>query len=83
MAELFQTTPQNVTLHLKEIFADRELDDEATCKDYLQVVRKAAGRNSRDVTETFFRLRDRKAAAGEATALFRPKGTLQLPRSLE
>ena len=37
MAELFQTTPQNVTLHLKAIFAEGELDERATCKDYLQV----------------------------------------------
>lgn len=37
IAELFQTTPQNVTLHLKSIFAEGELTDEATCKEYLQV----------------------------------------------
>ena len=37
MAVLFQTTPQNVTLHLKSIFEDGELKEEATCKDYLQV----------------------------------------------
>lgn len=37
MAELFQTTPQNITLHLKAIFSDGELDPEATCKEYLQV----------------------------------------------
>ena len=37
IAELFQTTPQNVTLHLKAIFAEHELSEEATCKDYLQV----------------------------------------------
>ena len=37
MAELFQTTPQNVTLHLKSILEDGELQEEATCKDYLQV----------------------------------------------
>ena len=37
IAELFQTTPQNVTLHLKGIFAEGELDETATCKDYLQV----------------------------------------------
>lgn len=37
MAELFQTTPQNITLHLKAIFAEGELGEEATCKDYLQV----------------------------------------------
>ena len=37
IAELFQTTPQNVTLHLKAIFAEGELAEAATCKDYLQV----------------------------------------------
>ena len=37
LAELFQTTPQNVTLHLKAIFAEGELAEAATCKDYLQV----------------------------------------------
>ncbi len=37
MADLFQTTPQNITLHLKAIFAEGELNDAATCKDYLQV----------------------------------------------
>lgn len=37
IAELFQTTPQNVTLHLKAIFGEGELEEGATCKDYLQV----------------------------------------------
>ena len=37
MAELFQTTPQNVTLHLKAIYGEGELVEGATCKDYLQV----------------------------------------------
>ena len=37
IAELFQTTPQNVTLHLKSIYEDGELAEGATCKDYLQV----------------------------------------------
>ncbi len=37
MAELFQTTPQNINIHLKNIYAEGELDEEATCKDYLQV----------------------------------------------
>ena len=37
MAELFQTTPQNITLHLRALFADGELDEVATCKGYLQV----------------------------------------------
>ncbi|HQR08440.1 MAG TPA: hypothetical protein PLN21_16545 [Gemmatales bacterium] len=37
LAELFQTTPQNVTTHLKAIYDEGELSEEATCKDYLQV----------------------------------------------
>jgi hypothetical protein len=40
MAELFQTTAQNVTLHLKAIFAEGELVEAATCKDFLQVRRE-------------------------------------------
>jgi hypothetical protein len=47
IAELFQTTPQNVTLHLKAIFAEGELAEEATCKDYLQVRLEGAREVSR------------------------------------
>lgn len=47
MAELFQTTPQNVTLHLKAIFAEGELEAAATCKDYLQVRSEGARAVSR------------------------------------
>lgn len=37
MAELFQTTPQNITIHLKNIFEEGELQEDTTCKDFLQV----------------------------------------------
>lgn len=37
IAALFQTTPQNITLHVKAIYAEGEVDAEATCKTYLQV----------------------------------------------
>ena len=40
MAELFHTTPQNITLHLKAIYAEGEQSEEATCKSYLQVRRE-------------------------------------------
>jgi len=47
MAELFQTTPQNVTLHLRALYQESEIDGEAaTCKDYLQV-RVEGGREVR------------------------------------
>lgn len=37
MAALFQTTPQNITLHVKAIYAEGELQAAATCKEDLQV----------------------------------------------
>ncbi len=37
MGELFDTTPENVLMHLKNIFADGELDEPATAKDFLAV----------------------------------------------
>ncbi len=37
MAELFQVKPQNITMHLKNIFAEGELEESATCKDFLHV----------------------------------------------
>jgi hypothetical protein len=49
LAELFQTTPQNVTLHLKAIFAEGELAEAATCKDYLQVRQEGRREVSRNL----------------------------------
>ena len=37
MAELFQTTTQNITLHIKNIYQENELEQISTCKEYLQV----------------------------------------------
>lgn len=37
IAELFDTTPQNITQHLKNIYLEGEIDQEVTCKDFLQV----------------------------------------------
>jgi hypothetical protein len=52
IAELFQTTPQNVTLHLKAIYDEGELVEAATCKDYLQV-RAEGGREVRALSEAY------------------------------
>jgi len=46
MAELFQTTPQNITLHLKALYQEGEIVEAATCKEYLQV-RTEGGREVR------------------------------------
>ncbi|MFO7868303.1 MAG: RhuM family protein [Bacteroidales bacterium] len=48
MAELFQTSSQNITIHLKNIFEEGELIEDATCKDFLQVQKEG----SREVTRT-------------------------------
>lgn len=37
MAELFQTTPQNITQHIQSIYREGELTEQATCKPYLLV----------------------------------------------
>lgn len=42
LAELFQTTPQNITLHLRNIYRERELDEISTCKDFLQVQKEGS-----------------------------------------
>jgi len=54
MADLFQSTPQNITLHLKAIYQDGELLQEATCKDYLQV--RAEGARSVQRSLKFYSL---------------------------
>ena len=46
MADVFQTTPENVLMHLRNVFADDELDQEATTKDFL-VVRSEGKREVR------------------------------------
>jgi hypothetical protein len=49
MAELFQTTPQNITQHLREIYAEGELDETPTCKAFLQVRTEGARQVSRNL----------------------------------
>ena len=37
MAELFQKTPQNITIHIGNAYKEGELDKDSTCKEFLQV----------------------------------------------
>ncbi|WP_188207877.1 virulence RhuM family protein [Alkalibacillus aidingensis] len=37
IADLYQTSPQNITLHIKNIYEECELKEESTCKYFLQV----------------------------------------------
>lgn len=54
MAELFQVKPQNITMHLKKVYADDELHEAATCKEFLQVQTEGARRVER--TRKFYNL---------------------------
>ncbi|MCK9491324.1 MAG: virulence RhuM family protein [Sulfurimonas sp.] len=42
MAELFDTTPQNITLHLKNIYDEQEQSENTTCKEFLQVQKEGS-----------------------------------------
>ena len=52
IAELFETTPQNITQHIRSVYEEAELTEEATCKDYLQV-RPEGGREVRRTVKLY------------------------------
>ena len=49
MADLFDVAPQNITYHLKKIYASGELSEAATCKEILQVQNEGAREISRNL----------------------------------
>lgn len=49
MAQLFGCTPENVLMHLKKIYAEGELQDTATTKDFLVVRQEGARQVSRQI----------------------------------
>lgn len=50
MAELFQTTKQNISSHIKNIFEEGELSENSTVKDYLTVQQEGNRKVSRNVS---------------------------------
>lgn len=89
LADLFETTPQNITQHIRAVYEDAELDEAATCKDYLQV-RREGKREVRRSVKTYrlelilavgFRVRSPRGAqfrrwAGSALSEYLVKGFL-------
>lgn len=87
MAELFETSPQNVTQHIRAVYEEGEVTEAATCKDYLQV-RAEGGREVRRTVKTYrlelilavgFRVRSPRGAqfrrwAGSTLAEYLVKG---------
>ena len=51
IAEIFNVTPQNITIHLRNIFKDKELIESSTCKESLQVQKEGNRNVSRKVKE--------------------------------
>ena len=49
MAELFEKTPQNITMHIGNAYKEGELEKEATWKEYLQVQQEGKRKVSRMV----------------------------------
>lgn len=49
MAELFQRTPQNITIHIRNAYHEGEIEKAGTCKDYLQVQKEGTRHVTRHV----------------------------------
>lgn len=49
MTELFQTTKQNISLHIKNIYEEGELDESSTVKNYLTVQNEGKRSVTRDI----------------------------------
>lgn len=51
IAEVFGVTPQNVTMHIRNIYKEQELDEKATCKKSLQVQTEGNRNVKRQINE--------------------------------
>lgn len=81
MAGVFDTTPENVLMHLRNIFSDGELDEVATAKDFLavqtegrrQVQRRLKHYNLDAIISVGYRVNSKRAVAFRqwATAVLR------------
>ncbi len=49
IAELFEKTPQNITIHIRNAYNEGELDQKSTCKEYLQVQKEGKRNVSRKI----------------------------------
>lgn len=56
IAKLYNTSPQNITMHIKNIYESGELEEEATCKEFLQVQMEGTRRIQRNKKHYNFRM---------------------------
>ena len=59
MAELFGTVPQNITVHIKKVYDEGELEKNSTCKEYLQVASEGSRKVKRTLKRTMREVHDR------------------------
>jgi len=74
IASLFQTTPQNITMHLKSIYEEEELNEKATCKEFLQVQQEGS-RSVRRAANTTTSTPSLPWAIGSAPPAAQPSGS--------
>lgn len=70
IGKLFETTPQNITQHIRAVYGDGELFEEATCKQVLQVRQEGARQVRRNT-----RLYDLKVILAVGYRVRSPRGT--------
>lgn len=56
IAQLYNTTTQNITMHIKNIYAEGELDENSTCKEFLQVQTEGTRQIKRNKKHYSFRM---------------------------
>ena len=56
IAQMYNTTPQNITMHIKNIYKDGELDEDLTCKEFLQVQTEGTRQIKRNKKHYNFRM---------------------------
>ena len=56
IAQMYNTTPQNITMHIKNIYEDGELDEDSTCKEFLQVQTEGTRQIKRNKKHYNFRM---------------------------
>lgn len=56
IAQMYNTTTQNITMHIRNIYEDGELDEDSTCKEFLQVQTEGTRQIKRNKKHYNFRM---------------------------
>ncbi|MBY0429679.1 MAG: hypothetical protein K2Q10_00655 [Rhodospirillales bacterium] len=84
MAELFQTTKQNVSVHIRNILAEGELASEATVKEYLTVQTEGERQVQRSVShDRMLKIIDQRYATFDAARTEADRQTTEMEHEQE